>query len=78
MYKHIYSFLTKHANMRYILQKEIQMYYYLKLVVGSEESKLWTLPGPLLWITTELIFSNESSDVIAFTTHYSRCLLLIF
>jgi hypothetical protein len=40
MYKHVYSFLTKHTNMRCILQKEIQMYYYLKLVMGSEESKL--------------------------------------
>ena len=57
-----------------ILQKEIQMCYCLKLGVASEESELWTLH----WTTAKLIFSDESSDVITSTTHYSRCLPCIF
>ena len=40
MYKHIYSYLTKHANMQCIVQKEIQMCYYQKLVIAIEEIKL--------------------------------------
>lgn len=71
MYKHLYSYLTKHANMWCILQKEIQTCYCLKLVIASEECELWTLR----WTTAERIFSNESSDVITFTTIFSLCFL---
>jgi hypothetical protein len=56
MYKHIYLYLTKHANMQ-VYSAEVNPDVILSETGHSQRDVcLCTLPGPLHWATIELIF----------------------